>query len=113
RFRLRTLLVALAVVGVVLGLVERRRRFRRLAAYHEMRVARGTLSPSVPVWIDGRGEPVTARHSDWHEAMRIKYERAAARPWLPVMPDQPPPPPDPLYGRYWRVERVPRHASSH
>ena len=107
RWSLRTPLIAVAVVGLVSGSAERRGRFRSLAAYHEMRVARGTLAASVPVWIDGRGELVTRRLSDWHEAMRIKYRRAAARPWLPVGPDPPPPPPEPLHGRNWRVEYVP------
>jgi hypothetical protein len=31
-------------------------------------------------------------NQDWHKAMKQKYLRAAARPWLPVMPDPPEPP---------------------
>ena len=30
---------------------------------------------------------------DYYAALRHKYERAAARPWLPVDPDPPPPVP--------------------
>jgi hypothetical protein len=37
RFRLRTLMVAVAVVAVVMGLVVRRVYCRRLAAYHELK----------------------------------------------------------------------------
>src|SRR5262249_17034295 len=36
RFRLRTLMVVVAVAGLALGLADRHRRFRRLAAYHDM-----------------------------------------------------------------------------
>jgi hypothetical protein len=31
-------------------------------------------------------------NQDWHEAMKRKYLRAAARPWSPVAPDPPEPP---------------------
>ena len=31
------------------------------------------------------------RLKDYYEELRLKYERAAARPWLPVKSDRPPP----------------------
>jgi hypothetical protein len=97
RFRLRSLLIAVAVAAVAFGLAERSRRFRRLAVYHEVRVKwRGATSMGLTAWKDGRGQLVTEQRSDWHDAMRTKYQRAAERPWLPVAPDPPPHPPPPV-----------------
>jgi hypothetical protein len=31
------------------------------------------------------------RLTDYYDELKAKYERAAARPWLPVEPDRPPP----------------------
>ena len=88
RFRLRTLLVAVAVAGLLLGCA----RDLGLAACHQMRVMRvGYTSMGLTCWVDSRGVPVTERRSAWHEAMRNTYLRAAALPWLPVPPDPPPP----------------------
>ena len=109
RFRLRTLLIAVAVAAVVLGGVEmqrRRERFRALATYHASRNAPRYLCFSC----GGFGRELL-----WDEEMQRKYERAAARPWLAVPPDPagltervgpdseslplPDPPPDSPFGR--------------
>ena len=85
-FRLRTLLVAVAVVGAVFGVeVMRRRR-----AYYLDRASGHFIAaaPYTPGYFGDHPDPAKAA---FHEAMRRKYERAAARPWLPVAPDPPPP----------------------
>jgi hypothetical protein len=89
RFRLRTLLVAVAAVGFSLWLMARRERFRGLAAHHRSRASRGATPH---VFIAGR--PVCSLPTPrglWHAEVADKFERAAAHPWLPVAPDPPPP----------------------
>jgi hypothetical protein len=98
RFRLRTLLIAVAVVSVALGgeLMRRRRiSHREQAASHsdaeelsrayadDARGQPGPIAPQRVAW----GEVLAA----YHAAMSRKYERAARYPWLPVAPDPPPP----------------------
>ena len=43
----------------------------------------------------GQNSEAFAANKAYHEAMKQKYLRAAASPWLPVMPD----PSEPLWGR--------------
>jgi hypothetical protein len=106
RFRLRTLLIAVAVVGVVLGAGMMRRRrsiLHEKAAHHraigrrqaakvrgieELARAATTAREAAETRADAR---VEARIGEYHAALARKYQRAAARPWLPVAPDPPPP----------------------
>jgi len=85
RFRIRTLMIAVAVAGAALGAwiwIERRRtEFIERAAAHQRWVIVGCRV--VPRW--------ALRKSDYHEALAGKYRAAARRPWLPVPPDPPPP----------------------
>ena len=103
RFRIRTLMIAVAVVGLLAGLVvaltRRSAGLRQQAAsfaqvsnqealqgmYIERRYHWGPAEPEKPI--------IAAhfRRSDYYAALRAKYERAARRPWLPVAPDPPPP----------------------
>ena len=94
-FRLRTLMIAVAVVGVGLTLAERHRRFQRLAAYHatkegELRSLGGGLAPPMSL-IDGNSGAMVVDEWDYHVRLRRKYERAARCPWLSVEPDPPSP----------------------
>jgi len=93
RFRHRTLMVAMAVVGLALGMSARRARFQAIAADHKSRTAMiGAGDLLVMEWFDARGRRVKSRQlSQWHAALARKYERAAHYPWLPVAPDPPPP----------------------
>lgn len=117
RFRIRTMMVAVAVLGTALGvLAERRARFLRRAAYHRTQfnpvsftVAAfpGTGGPipaasesgltELVAW-DSQGNELTADQERAHSALNAwnstlvnKYEHAARYPWLPVEPDPPPP----------------------
>jgi len=94
RFRLRTLMVAVAVVAVMSGvgvrLGNRSLRFRNLADHHGLEetrhVGRGYLPGPETVHIE-----VSTPKSEHHARLREKYRRAAARPWLPVPLDPPEP----------------------
>ena len=100
-FRLRTLLVAVAVVGVVLSppvLLARSHRFLALAVAHQ----RAGGGPFFHSFIDAKGlaylDDLSRRASrlsperrNWHRSLAQKYFRAASHPWLPVAPDPPPP----------------------
>ena len=103
RYTLRSMLVAVAVVAMTLGvsveLGRRRMRFSRLAAYHRARI----VAPSQYVdknrrivrWVgrDSRFFEERPRLDYWHEELAMKYDAAASRPWYPVEPDPPPPRP--------------------
>lgn len=111
RFRIRTLMIAVAVAalfaGAGVGLLRRRSAFQRRAAvyaraaneeglvgmYIERRYHWGPAEPEKPII------QAHYRRSDHYDALRAKYERAARRPWLPVPPD--PPAPD------WTTARLP------
>jgi hypothetical protein len=90
------------VLGVTVGLWRRTESFKRTARGHS-REAQGYADVA---WglvrmrnLDGTVDPATARLAeqygrlyDYHRRLKEKYERAAARPWLPVAPDPPSPP---------------------
>ena len=92
RFTVRTLMVAVAIVAVVLGgSIERRNRFRKLAALHQSKFnILLERSPCIGFFggaVDRLG---------WHETMKFKYDDAARYPFLPVRPDPPEPPEGPI-----------------
>jgi hypothetical protein len=114
RFRLRTLLVAVAVAAVMLGvivpMVRLRARYSERAAGHGgsaqfyleharaadqghggcMKIgARGSIQEIKAAY--RRVAPKYRRIADYHSLMARKYERASRYPWLPVPPDPPPP----------------------
>ena len=107
RFRLRSLMVAVAVAGVVIGGESMRRRrvdYLRQAQYHAHLQQR--LVVFSPGWIpeteaeDERYRQAISRFfakmasrpwTVYHARMKGKYLRAADRPWLPVVPDPPEP----------------------
>ena len=100
RFRLRTLLILVALSAVPLALIQVRRRREHYRVQAELH---GSLEQFFRAGIAGMGATIGGRTSSqlrsireprrvaYHAALRAKYERAAARPWLPVPPDPPPP----------------------
>ncbi len=100
RFRVRTLMIAVAVVGLTLGglaglvrMEQRRQSFRALARNHQRQeiVNRLTL---VGLVAHRAPKADTERHrtlAEYHRALNQKYTRAASYPWLQVAPDPPEP----------------------
>ena len=102
RLTIRRLMVAVAMMGVMLGLVvglwHRSENYRRGALTH----AGEALLCEDAAWgvvrmTNGSKEEAASQAGALlllkahHEAMREKYERAARHPWLPVAPDPPEP----------------------
>ncbi len=86
RFTVRRLMVAVAIMGIVLGVtIERRNRFRKIAAQHQAEFE-NLVNRSPYVTFGNLGEAIN-RRLEWHYTMRLKYENAAHHPWLPVSPD--------------------------
>ena len=120
RLRLRGLMIAVAIIGLLLGgsvaLQRRSLRFKQLARYHaqgallyarhgsgmfhddttcaEFREQEYSPSPNGQHY-HPIGGFLTKRDGLWlryHEQMAGKYVSAAESPWLPIAPDPPPPP---------------------
>lgn len=104
RFRVRTLMIAVAVVGVGAAFWCRAEGFRRCHEYH-LAQCRAILTNVDGTYSGHEGDRTrwfhypkmvefTAREYatlDWHTHLVRKYRLAARRPWLPVAPDPPPP----------------------
>jgi hypothetical protein len=74
-------MAAVAVVACVFWaslLVHRRWQYQRIARDHAAAHQRY-------IWTYGWFTPFDK--IEWHDKMRVKYEYAAAHPWLPVEPD--------------------------
>ena len=96
RMTKRRWMIAAAIVMVV-TLACRHFAFRALATHHRSRTT-WSLSATDPgcISVDHNGKGMTGadvKASPWHEEVSEIYERAAARPWLPVEPIPPEPPP--------------------
>jgi hypothetical protein len=90
RFTVRRLMIAVAIVGVVLGVtIERHSRFRKIEAHHQAEFQR--IASEIPMFAVNESYDPLWRRLDWHERMRLKYARATYYPWLPVAPDRPEP----------------------
>jgi hypothetical protein len=91
QFTVRQLMVAVAIAGIVLGVtIERHNRFRKIAAHHQAEFKK--ILSGLPFHFSGDSSlDPKMRRLEWHEPMRLKYERAARYPWLPVGPDPPEP----------------------
>jgi hypothetical protein len=98
RFRVRSLMVAVAVIAVALGslfwLSKRHDRFVRLAAQHSSAASR--LEYQLVAEEQGWGNQGRYKRPQrildlvrWHDRMSAKYARAAFRPWLSAPLDPP------------------------
>ena len=87
RFTVRRLMVAVAVVGLMLGLTlwmkRRSAEFRKKALFYEGMCI-------TMVWQDDSPPPDLAHHL-WVGKMATKYRYAASYPWWPVEADPPEP----------------------
>jgi hypothetical protein len=87
----RRWMIAVAVVGIVIGVtIERRNRFRKIAADQQAQF-RKLVSQGHLILFAGSSDDPIMRRLEWHESMRLKYERAARYPWLSVDHDPPEP----------------------
>jgi len=110
RFRIRTLVIAVAVVGVGFALLVRRRDFQQ-RCWYESALAWDASSRATNRYMEVGAfrtnkaneriiDPALERDEqaqqfrrlvDFHDRLAGKYEHAARYPWLPVPPDPPPP----------------------
>ena len=92
RFTVRRLMIAVAVVGIILGPYttcrNRAARFDERCEWHYRRI--DELLRGVYYGDDAAWRRVAARAA-WHTEMHEKYDLASRRPWLPVAPDPPEP----------------------
>jgi hypothetical protein len=96
RFTVRLLMAVVAIVGLVIAaavLARRSNEFRALAEEQaeaeatSLGYADDARGPDGDPQRVARGEQMAA----YHGALKLKYERAALYPWLPVEPDPPVP----------------------
>jgi hypothetical protein len=100
KFRIRTLMIAVAVLGIAFGglsglqrMDQRRQRLRALARNHLQRsiVSRLTLEGSVAHRAAKADTERYRLRAEYHHILNLKYEYAARHPWLPVSSDPPEP----------------------
>jgi hypothetical protein len=103
RFTMRRLIVAVVILAVVFATIEglrrRRQSFERQGRMFAQRAsdeimaeqAYRTLRPGSNFGYDPRTTTAHYELVDYYDALREKYDQAAARPWLPVAPDPPAP----------------------
>jgi hypothetical protein len=93
RFTVRRLMVAVAVVGVILGTyvtcLARAARFHERSESHLFRAL--DLVHDAGGGVDEAARSRLNLHVAWNEEMFVKYDRAARFPFLPVPPDPPEP----------------------
>jgi hypothetical protein len=111
RLTIRLMMVVVAVAALALAVEATRRRMADLSsAYigraraYERKALLASMNALVSESAVNEGRPPNPRYAEWsiryrrlsefHLAMKRKYERAATRPWLPIAPD-PAPPPEP------------------
>jgi hypothetical protein len=98
RFTVRRLMAVVAVLAVLLGAGAEVVRLARLAEDYRQRAKYFVAAEDVrnlTVAAERMVDPGAARKPDriaaHYAQLRRRYERAAARPWLPVAPDPPEP----------------------
>jgi hypothetical protein len=94
RFTLRLMLLMILLAGVIFGLIARRIRFLKIAAFHDGQAAAESVW-FLPLGSKTRQLLYKLDQAVWHEQMASKYRLAARSPWLPVAAD----PPAPMPGR--------------
>jgi hypothetical protein len=116
RFTIGRAMAAVAVLALIMGgarIAWLRDRYRKAAAYYaamenlQRTIQRSTVESAAAeeelllafdqkVSADDKQQAAAEAKAmqpliDYYAALKRKYERAAARPWLPVDPDPPPP----------------------
>jgi hypothetical protein len=108
RFTVRGLMIAVAVAGALLGAAVEALRLRRRSAEYAALAGRhaanertfraiAAAGPGGALLLIAHGPGTRSRRTtpgaeaDHEAALRLKYERAARYPWLPVAPDPPEP----------------------
>ncbi len=91
RFRIRTLMIAVAVVALTMVALKLRQRSQEFSKQAKVYAFRAALYESGKVWIRDMPRasetfPATARH---YRRESMRYARAARYPWLSVTPDRP------------------------
>jgi hypothetical protein len=93
RFTVRRLMVAVAAVGLALGLCatcrSRSQQYYALMMSHKSRAME--LIDNAQPGTDAAARRRFHTRITWHEVMYAKYKHAARYPWLPVAPDPPEP----------------------
>jgi hypothetical protein len=95
RFTIRRMMVAVAIVGVIVGLWQRSAEFHRRAVALAFPSWPQRLVPDrlpfivTPEMIRAQEEKRRRleRWETWRISMSAKYQRASRYPWLPVAPD--------------------------
>jgi hypothetical protein len=110
KYTVRRMMVAVAILALAFGIIRlwaTRQLYLKKAAGHAGFRTEVLRSPETIAYWESRwtaqregrparypwpgGPPFVPAMAQYHDAMRIKYERAARYPWLPVEPDPPPP----------------------
>jgi len=89
RFTVRRMMIAVAVVGAMMGwfaLQRRAERFQQRAAAHGRKAEAARDYMALGIY-----NPTLTKHHAYHEEMRRKYDRGVLHPWLFVAPDPPEP----------------------
>jgi hypothetical protein len=88
RYRLRTLMLAVAAVAVALAGLNLMRRSASYTARAERHRAQGSFYVSLAARATRAGRRIDAdrygANAVFHERMRARYAYAASHPWLPV-----------------------------
>jgi hypothetical protein len=109
RWRIRTLMAAVAIAASSLGVYDlwRRGQSYRLQAWYHLAASRQLVNDSSSSLCSyglterqiaanrarrNAERSVLVKASEYHLRLHAKYQRASELPWLPVGPDPPPPP---------------------
>jgi len=104
RFRVRTLLVVVAIVAALMGgdaMRRRRARYLWRSEFHTQHAEQIGKFLRTRTWQDQGDLPYFQRWIEWDAAMARKYRRAASRPWWIVEPDAPQPDGGAIFTEDW------------
>jgi hypothetical protein len=88
RFTMRGLMVAVAIMGIAFGMIDRHYRFKKMADHHLAKLESLDIEKSLGI---ERPSPFFLALVNYHASLGEKYAKAARYPWLPVAPDPPEP----------------------
>ena len=96
RFRVRRLMVAVAVMAVVFGLWKRREQFLERARYYADALSMPCSLPPPETEADAfrrweKDQEYQRKRIEYFHKLRLKYEHAARFPFFPVEADPPQP----------------------